>query len=397
MKGGSQMNPFVYDIGDEVGNIIITNKLRTGTHNSKTYEYECRCCGTNDFVTENNLLKYLKINPLSKICGVCANKKVKSGYNDIPTTAPWMVDYFKGGYEEAKNYTKSSNKKVKFVCPHCKREKSKAIPIRRLYDTHSIGCTCGDGISYPEKIMISCLEQLGLNYEYEYSPDWIKPKRYDFYIPSKNLIVEMDGNLGHGHKNKMGKRTQIESLEIDKYKDELALKNGITVIRIDSRKSDISFIKNNIIHSNVFSHQDLNVIDFMVCEEFALSNKCKEVCDYYEKHKPISSIKLAEIFKVAHSTIQNYLSKGNKIGWCDYNGKSYKVLAGMKSGRAKGKPIVVFLNGEKVKEYPSASELERNSEKDFGVKLLATSVSAVARGEHKHHKGYTFSYKNTDA
>ena len=105
---------------------------------------------------------------------------------------------------------------------------------------------------------------------------------------------------------------------------------------------------------------------------------------------------VTEIFKVAHSTIQNYLSKGNEIGWCNYNGKSYKVLAGMKSGRAKGKPIVVFLNGEKIKEYPSASELERNSEKDFGVKLLATSASAVARGEHKHHKGYTFSYKNTE-
>ena len=42
-----------------------------------------------------------------KRCACCSNSVVVEGINDIPTTAPWMVDYFPGGYEEAKRYTKN--------------------------------------------------------------------------------------------------------------------------------------------------------------------------------------------------------------------------------------------------------------------------------------------------
>lgn len=349
-------------------------------------------CGNRDSVSENSLQAYLRNNPLSKVCGVCNGKKVKEGINDIPTTAPWMIDYFQGKYDEARKYTKSSNKRKHFVCPHCLKIKNNSIQIRQLQIKRSIGCSCGDGVTYAEKVMKSCLEQLELEYIQEYSPEWIKPKRYDFYLPSKNVIIEMDGALGHGNGNKINKTTRQETQATDDYKDKMALKNNLKVIRVNCLKSDIDFIKDNIIQSRIFTVKELQKIDFRLCEETALSNRAKDVCDYYNRNKPISSTDIGTIFHIAHSTVLNYLNKGTKIGWCNYNGKENMKLAGVRSGQNTAKAITVFLNGEKLKEYSSCVELERNSEKDFGVKLFGTCAIAVARGKRMLYKGYTFAY-----
>lgn len=90
-------------------------------------------------------------------CPICNGKLVIKGYNDIPTTAPWMVPYFQGGIDEASNYTKCSGKKIIPICPHCGRIHDKEVSINNLYNNHGYKCQCSDGISYPEKFMISFL------------------------------------------------------------------------------------------------------------------------------------------------------------------------------------------------------------------------------------------------
>ena len=60
-------------------------------------------------------------------CPVCCRNPqiVVKGINDIPTTAPWMIPYFQGGYEEAKLYTFSSSYKINPICPDCGNIKNK--------------------------------------------------------------------------------------------------------------------------------------------------------------------------------------------------------------------------------------------------------------------------------
>ena len=87
--------------------------------------------------------------------------------------------------------------------------------------------------------MLNLLEQLNLEFETEYCPQWIDKSKYDFYIPSKNLIIEMDGAF-HYKDNKMSGQTKEKSKKIDNRKDELANKHGLKVIRIDCNYYDIS-------------------------------------------------------------------------------------------------------------------------------------------------------------
>ena len=44
-------------------------------------------------------------------CPICSNMEVFPGINDIPTTDPWMIDYFQGGIEEVKMYHSGTTKK----------------------------------------------------------------------------------------------------------------------------------------------------------------------------------------------------------------------------------------------------------------------------------------------
>ena len=60
-------------------------------------------------------------------CACCHSLVVVPGINDIPTTDPWMISYFQGGYDEAKRYTHGSEQKIHPVCPECGRIKDKAI------------------------------------------------------------------------------------------------------------------------------------------------------------------------------------------------------------------------------------------------------------------------------
>lgn len=56
------------------------------------------------------------------------------------------------------------------------------------------------------------------------------------------------------------------------------------------------------------------------------------------------------------------------------------------------KPIEMFKNNISLGVFKSATYLDRESEKLFGIKLNRNGISEVARGKRKKHKGYTFKY-----
>lgn len=80
--------------------------------NQKWYEYKCNLCGYNGWKIESSILNGCG-------CPFCVNQIVIEGKNDIPTTNPELVKYFKGGYNIAKLYTKGSGKKVEVICYIC--------------------------------------------------------------------------------------------------------------------------------------------------------------------------------------------------------------------------------------------------------------------------------------
>jgi len=308
----------------------------------KWYKYKCNKCGYDEgWIVESNLLIG------AKGCSCCKGMTTVEGINDIPTTAPWMVKYFQGGYDEAKLYTKSSGLKITPICDICGQIKDKEIKISDINKTHSIGCpNCSDGMSFPNKIMFNLLEQLKyLNkineFETEQTFDWLKFEfndkirkgRLDFYfeINSVHYGVEMDGSF-HSKDNSMNGQTKEESKFIDNEKDRLCLEQGVKVIRIESLKSELEYIKNNIMQSNLsellnFKESD---IDWLKCEEFACNSLVKIICEYKKNNPDSTTSDICKIMNLAKTTTIRYLKQGSKLNWCDYDVKKERKNKGKK-------------------------------------------------------------------
>ena len=353
-------------------------KYKDGSvRNIKYYKYHCNKCNNEDWMTEDFLLK--------KECGCnvcnCAPKKAILGINTIYDKAKWMID-LGVSEEDSKKYFCNSKEKIIVKCPLCGREKE--MRIASIYKNQSIGCICGDNISFPEKILNEVLEQLNIKFKNQLSSStfkWCKKYRYDFYFEYNNeeYIIETNGSQ---HYVESGFRYSLEEIqEHDRDKKEIALKNGIkeeNYIVLDCKESDLKYIKQSILNSRLNKLFDLNQIDWLKCEKFSLGNRTKEICDYY--NKGYSFTKISEIFKISRRTVGKYLRKGNKVGWCNYSPKP----------RRKIKNIKVFKNNIFVGEFKSTKWLVSHFYELFGVKI---SYSALLKYLNKDEEFRGFKFK----
>lgn len=313
---GNMTHTYKYNIGDIIntttGKIVIIGLVK-GNQGERQYEYKCEKDGYIGKIKESHLKNGVG-------CPVCSNKKTIKGINDIATTNSKMVKYFKN-IEDTYTHTYCSGKKVLMVCPECGYEKQ--VIISSLF-YNGFSCICSDGISYPEKIMLNMLKQLKINFEYQKIFDWAKNKRYDFYFELNNeiYIIETHGLQHYEEKFKSycGGRTLEEEQENDRIKKELALQNGIkeeNYIVIDCRYSKLEFIKNNILDSKLNILFNLNNIDWLACEKFALSNLVKKACDLWNNGEKSTKI-IANKLELCTNTIRRYLKQGVKLSWCNY-------------------------------------------------------------------------------
>ena len=362
-----------------------TDKLKKGR---KYYRYKCLIDGNVDTISESHLLN-------GTGCNVCSNKKVLRGVNDIATTDKDLVKYFKNK-EEACNYTRNSRKKIMAKCPHCGFEKNIAIDTLRR---QGLSCNrCGDGFSYPSKFITNLLEELNVNYVQEYSSNWSKNRRYDYYFKYNNIeyLLEVHGmqHYDGGFDRKNG-RTLEEEIDNDNLKKQLALQNGFTnetYIVIDCRYSNFEYIKNNILNS-VFSNLfDLNKISWTNIMKNSEKNIVKEVCELWNTGKYDNTLELSNDTKFCRSTIIRMLNKGTKIGWTDYDGTLEHKKQLMKNINNNKKKVDVFKNGEFLGNFESCAELERQSEQLFGVKLRSSNITRVCNGCLNEYKGFQFKY-----
>lgn len=279
---------------------------------------------------------------LGRGCPVCSNRKVVKGLNDVATTDPEIAKLFENP-EDAYKVTKSSAKTFNFKCPNCGHVKKD--------NTNHIGyfgfsCpNCSDGISYPNKFMAKLLTDLKIKFDREVKFDWclypcfideneMDYGLYDFVIPSLNLIIEVDGELGHG-KNVMktirhNRRiiTKEETLYRDRMKDKLAIENGFKIIHIDcvydSVEKRFEFIKNSILNSELIKYFNFDNVNFEEINNFCITNSYMRIAvDLWNDGK--NKEEIADEMKLAVSTIDRYLRVMSKSNLCDYNVKRRKA------------------------------------------------------------------------
>lgn len=393
-----------YNIKDKKRNLTIIdrehrlrNRKENFTENQKFYKVICHNCGWDEGWIEESQLVTLKTG-----CSCCYGRTAVEGINDIPTTAPWMISYFQGGYDEAKLYTRYSDKRIFPICPDCGTIKDKAITVSNIHKNHSIGCYCGDGISYPNKLCYNLLKQCSKQLKYfesEYSPDWAENYRYDFYFEilkngtTHKYIIEMDGGMGHG--NNSDKKKAQESLKIDTYKDKLANSQDIQVIRIDCLKSEIGYIMTNILNSPLNDILNLSVVNWKEVDKLSTTNLVKEVCllaDY------VSCIEdLMAYFNLSRSTINLYLRKGKKFGWYNYDVWKNKIKAHdakVKSDRLC-EPIAVLVDNKIVFAFRSLRLFLSKSEEALEYKVSHYMFYKHLKNKTPYNK-YTFQHINKE-
>lgn len=136
-----------------------------------------------------------------KRCSYCARKNVHYFdslgflYHDI---AKMIVEDKRNGltWEDTYKIAPYSSKKFYFKCLNCKndsRNKKQLCQIIR----QGFSCEfCSDGLPITEKFLTNVLEQLNINFITQLNKrqyDWCNNKKYDFYIPNLNMIIETHG------------------------------------------------------------------------------------------------------------------------------------------------------------------------------------------------------------
>lgn len=255
-------------------------------------------------------------------CPYCAGKKLLIGYNDMWTTNPKLANLLANS-DDGYKYMQSVNVKVDWKCRDCGFIiENKAISNVK---TNGFCCPiCSDGIKYPEKFMLNLLGIINIDFIREVSSrtfEWIGSKRYDFYIPALNLIIEAHGGQHfNGGFSTCGGKNLEEEIENDLFKRELAFSNGIShYIELDCRESNMEYIKNSILNSglaDILKLDCVNWIDVAIQSEKSLVFKA---CNMWEDG--LSTKEIADKMSIHLCTVIDYLNRGNKLDICNYDKK----------------------------------------------------------------------------
>lgn len=321
---------YKYSVNEIINNSKIINREHTKKNYGnimKWYLLKCVECDYEYWKTEYTINS-------GEGCPCCTKYKkvIMKGINDIATTDPWMIKFLYNK-NDAYKYSCCSNKKVYMVCPYCNKKTDHKILLSNLYKRKYVSCVCNDAISYPNKFIYAFVNQLNVtDIECEFMRPWLGNKRFDIYFVYKNnkYIIEMDGGLGHGNMA-YGNKKDVDGLKNDKYKEELAAQHDIQVIRVNAIKSDMEYLKTSIENTKLSTIFDLNSIDWIECEKYALNNLVNKICKDYEDDIFLSTKDLSKKYQLSEVTVSTYLSRGKNVGWVTYMPTERKVLTWSKS------------------------------------------------------------------
>jgi predicted transcriptional regulator/ribosomal protein L37AE/L43A len=282
--------------------------------------------------------------------------------------------------EDTYLFTHQSNKKTDFKCPTCDTQ----IKNKRIQDVYKYGLSClncTDGYSYPEKFMFNLLNQFNMEFETQKNFSWSQGKRYDFYIPSLNCIIETHGIQhyeGQGFKAYGDDaRTSKEERVNDILKIEMAMLNGVNdenYIIIDSRRSTVDFMEKSILCNYKFNKIiDTSLINFKECHEFACNNVIKAICELF--NQGYKNAEISKQLKISSHTVGRYLKQAKHMDLCDY-----------KPHMNRHREVVqLSLEGKYIDSFNSLTQAEK--------KTGANNISNACSGRSNSSGGYKWMYK----
>jgi hypothetical protein len=300
--------------------------------------------------------------------------------NCLWTTNPEIAKLLKDpqrGYE----ITYGKNTKEEFLCKDCGN-----VDLKYLHSvtTYGYNCSkCSDGVPFGEKFTISLLEQLNVNYEIQKRFNWSNKRKYDFYLKEYNMIIETHGEQHYveGFTHFKNSRNLKEERENDKLKEKLAVENGIKkYIVIDCRKSELEFIKTNIINSEISRTFNLSNVDWLKCYEFTSKSRIKIVSDIWNSGVKIIK-EIANNFKLHESTTRRYLRVASELGWCDYSDTNNKI---------QNKPIIqLSLDDQLIRDWNSGYK----ASKELGINDESIYRACKGKSKNKTAGGFKWMYK----
>lgn len=325
---------------------------------------------------------------------VCANNHKSIGPFPEYKNSIWaseykeIAEYYGFSEEQMKTMMPMARTKVKVKCPNCGNIKE--IRIAKLFKSGLRCNKCSDGFSYPEKFMAAFLNQLNINYKPQYSPNWAENKRYDFYLPDYNCIIETHG-AQHYEENTRGRSLKKEQ-ENDLLKEKLAKQNNIkNYIVIDCRESNLKWIKIHIIESNLrkilkFKEDEIN---WSKCGIYAIQSRIQEAADLWNNQN-ISTSEIASIMNIGETTILRWMKQAAECGLCDYTvekGKKRGYIKNSGDGSYNAKPINQYdLKGNFIKMWNYMKEAS------YELNINLSCICACCRGNQKTAGGFIWRY-----
>lgn len=331
-------------------------------------------------------------------CPYCQGYRVNET-NCLSTTHPEVANMLQNS-EMGAHLSSGMNRKVDFKCLECNYSEPKIV---QTVVKQGFSCPrCSDGYSYPEKFITSMLAQLNVKVERQKVFEWSKIvisdnmstlngiKRYDFYLPDLNYIIETHGEQHYVHKRRQFKRNFKEEQENDKLKEKYALLNGIEkYIVLDCSKSNLNYIKNKIYNSALNNMLNLDAVDWKSCHSYATSSLVVKVSSLWDEFNNVSE--LAKHLDLDNTTTRRYLLQGKELGLCSYDPKLIAIETRqnnlMKAIETRSvKVIQLSRSGDFIKEWKNASEASRQ--------LGINNIPTVCRGRQKTAGGFKWMYKS---
>ena len=211
---------------------------------------------------------------------------------------PYLVDI-----DEAKHIAPNSTRKIEFKCPNCNRVKE-AKPNNIINQGFSCNF-CSSNISYPELFMMAYLEVKGIEYEYQKVFTDLPNRRFDFYLPESNTVIETHGLQHYDKKSVWFNKTKVQ----DEEKKLWCEKNNILLIEINCSKSNYLYIKKSINNSSlpeVSYNEDENIQRYI---EYLSYYNLEEIIKLYKKTGSME--KVGKKLGVSKTTVRNMLQKIN--------------------------------------------------------------------------------------
>lgn len=325
---------------------------------STPIKIKCNSCKIDFFRIPSNVIRR------NCCCPICDTKLVTNsitvGVNDLWTTRPDVASMLKNT-DDGYNVKEKSNKKLPFICPHCKNELYKTVSF---VSSSGLSCNyCGDTYSYPNRFMTNLLNILNVDFVNEFMIEPYKYK-YDFMFVhnSKKYLVEMDGAYGHGERDN-NHNTKEEQIAIDNKKDLIAQNNNYEMIRIDCKyKNDndkFDYICKKIIESKLYKLLDINYDNLLNANELSqdsiliqISNDWNNGITDYEHYY--------SKYHYKRQSIRRKLVQCSKLNLIkDSPKKIYEITkdnAGKKISITKGQPVICNETGEVYQSISYASK-----------------------------------------